>query len=167
LVIAGTGLERLYRAGDYTPMTLPGAVSLCKVMLHATLKASIPVIRIGLQATDDLQPGGAVTAGPYHPAFRQLVEAELFFDLMTKLAIEFPPNHKVVLSCSPLRVSDVAGQRRANIWRLRHTLGIEIAAIKADPRLSPLELRMEADNFMRMGNMLLDLDYAGGDVCHA
>ena len=169
LVIAGTGLERLYRAGDYTPMSLPEAVSLCKVMLHEALRASVPVVRIGLQATEELQlqPGGAVIAGPYHPAFRQLVEAELFFDLMTKLATEFLPNHKVILSSAPSRVSDVAGQRRANVRRLRRTQGVEIAAIKTDPCLSPLELRMEADNLVRMGNMLLDLDYTREEASRA
>ena len=166
LVIAGTGLERLYRAGDYTPMSLPEAVSICKVVLHEALRASVPVVRIGLQATGELQSGSAVIAGPYHPAFRQLVEAELFFDLMTKLAAVFLPHHKVILSSAPSRVSDVAGQRRGNVRRLRRTQGIEVAAIKTDPCLSPLELRMEADNLVRMGNLLLDLDYTGKEAFH-
>ena len=167
LVIAGTELERLYRSGAYTPMTMTDAVSLCKVMLHEALKAAIPVIRIGLQTTGDLQPGRAVIAGPCHPAFRQMVEAELFFDLMSKLAREFPPNKNVILSSAPSRVSDVAGQRRANIRRLRHTQGVDIAAINGDPGLSSMELRMENDKLIRMGNMLLDLNYGGEDASHA
>ena len=167
LVIAGTELERLYRAGAYAPMTMSDAVSLCKVMLHEALKAAVPVVRIGLQTTGDLQPGGAVVAGPCHPAFRQMVEAELFFDLMSKLAREFPPDRKVILTSAPSRVSDVAGQGRANVRRLRDTQGIDIAAIKADPGLSSMELRMENDTLTRMGNMLLDLSYTGEDAAHA
>jgi histone acetyltransferase (RNA polymerase elongator complex component) len=167
LVIAGTELERLYRAGDYAPMPLSGAISLCKVMLHEALKAAIPVIRIGLLATGELRAGDGVVAGPYHPAFRQVVEAELFYDLMAKLTADVPPETRVILSCSPARVSDVAGQRRANVLRLRSTRGIEITAIKADPCLSPLELRMETDTLLRMGTMLHDLNYAGEDASHA
>jgi histone acetyltransferase (RNA polymerase elongator complex component) len=167
LVIAGTELERLYRAGDYLPMTLSGAVSLCKVMLHEASKASIPVVRIGLQATGELRSGEGVVAGPYHPAFRQMVEAELCFDLMAKLAADVAPGSRVIFSCSPGRVSDVAGQRRANLLRVKSMRGVEIAAIKADPSLSSLELRMETDTLLRMGSMLHDLNYAGEDVHHA
>ncbi len=164
LVIAGTELERLYRAGDYAPMTLSGAVTLCKAMLHEARKASIPVVRIGLQPTGELQPGAAVIAGPWHPAFRQMVEAELFFDLMTLLTADLPHDLRVILHCAPSRVSEVAGQRRANLRRLLRMRGVEVAAIKADPGLSPLELRMESDNLARMGNMLVDLNYTGEEV---
>jgi len=167
VVIAGTELERLYRAGAYTPMTLAGAVSICKVMLHDALKASVPVVRMGLQATDDLGPGGAVVAGPYHPAFRQLVEAELFLDLMVKLTTGLPPGARVTLSSAPSRISDVAGQRRTNIRLLLGMAGIEVIAIRADSSLTPLELRMETDNVARMGTMLNDLDYSGEDASHA
>jgi hypothetical protein len=167
LVIAGTELERLYRAGDYVPMPLSGAISLCKIMLHEALKTSIPVIRVGLQASGELRVGDGVVAGPYHPAFRQLVEAELFYDLMAKLTADLPPETRVILSCSPGRVSDVAGQRRANVGRLRNTRGIEITEIKADLSLSPLELRMETDTLKRMGSMLYDLNYAGEDASYA
>ena len=108
-------------------MELPAAVRLCKVMLHEALKASVPVVRIGLQATEELQGDGTVVAGPYHPAFRQLVEGELFFDLMVLLTSDLPPRKPVTLICAPTRISEVAGQRgticsgftgnRASRWR--------------------------------------------------
>jgi len=53
----GTG--KALQGRSLYPMTLAGAVSICKVMLHDALKASVPVVRMGLQATDDLGPGGA------------------------------------------------------------------------------------------------------------
>jgi len=82
LVIAGTGLAQLFAQGTYQPLSLGAAVSLCKVMLHRSLLRGTPVIRIGLQPTADLQRPGTILAGPWHPAFRQLVEAELFYDLV-------------------------------------------------------------------------------------
>ena len=167
VVIAGTELERLYRAGAYTPMTLAGAVSICKVMLLDALKSSIPVIRMGLQATDDLGPGGAVVAGPYHPAFRQLVESELMFDLMAKLTTGLPPRARVTLYSAPTRLSDVAGQRRTNVRRLLGMTGVDVVAIRADSSLTSLDLRVETDNTARMGTMLNNLDYNDEDIAHA
>lgn len=158
LVIAGTELERMYRSGEYAPLGLAEAVALCKAMLHEALKASVPVVRIGLQATGDIQADGAVVAGPWHPAFRQLVEGELFFDLAVSLTADMPSASPVRLSCAPARVSDLTGQRRANLHRLRER-GLEVASVKADPALSPMELRVEAEHFERIGNMLSDLNY--------
>ena len=44
----------------------------------------IEVIRVGLQNTDEITDpnieGSEVVAGPYHPAFRQLVESGLWYD---------------------------------------------------------------------------------------
>lgn len=167
LVIAGTEMERMYRSGDYQPMTLSRAVSTCKVMLLEALRASIPVVRIGLQSSREIQSGGSVVAGPWHPAFRQLVEAELFFDLMTKLTTDISPGSQVIFSSAPSRVSDVTGQQRANIRRLSRAQGLEIGPVKVDPSLSPLELRLESAGHTRKGNMLFDLNYIGEEAARA
>ena len=71
VVVAGTPLSRRYAEGRYCPLTLEGAVRLCKILLHRALLARVPVVRIGLQPTTDLSRRGAILAGPYHPAFRQ------------------------------------------------------------------------------------------------
>jgi histone acetyltransferase (RNA polymerase elongator complex component) len=166
LVIAGTELERMYLRGEYLPMELSEAVALCKVMLHRALRASVPVVRIGLQPTDELQAGGAVVAGPFHPAFRQLVEGELFFDLLVSLSAGFPSRHPITLFCAPARLSDLAGQRRANILRLRREQEVEVVALKPDPRLSPMELRVESAHIELVGS-LLDLNYPREDAPYA
>lgn len=157
LVIAGTEMERMYRSGEYAPLGLPEAVTLCKMLLHEALKASIPVVRIGLQATGELE--ASVVAGPWHPAFRQLVEGELFYDLAVSLTAALPAHRPLTLSCAPARLSELAGQRRNNLRRLRLEHGVEVVALKGDPQLSNLELRVEAEHFERTGTMLSDLNY--------
>jgi histone acetyltransferase (RNA polymerase elongator complex component) len=160
LVIAGTPLEDLYVRGTYLPMTLDGAVQLCKVMLVESLRSNVPVIRMGLQPTADLMTEGVIVAGPWHPAFRQMVEAELCFDLINVMIHGAVPwDDKVTVFCCPSRVSDVAGQRRANAERLWRQLGIRITAVRPDPELSPVELRVVSDGGVRRGNMLRDLRY--------
>jgi hypothetical protein len=165
LVVAGTELERLYRSGAYLPLDLDAAVALCKVMLLETLRAGVPVIRIGLHGSGELKESGSVIAGPCHPSFRQLVESALCYDLMASLAAPLPPALPVTIHAAPTRLSDVAGQRRANLIRLRTELGHDVAAITSDPRLSRLELRLSAGDSERTGTML-NLKYTDGEAAH-
>lgn len=85
LVIRGTELEWDYALGRYTPMTMEEAVERVAKMWLIFMKANIPVIRIGLQPSDDLREEGTVIAGPFHPSFRQLVEGYLFEQLLKQL----------------------------------------------------------------------------------
>lgn len=167
LVISGTRLEALYRQGAYVPLTIEAAVQLCKLMLHEALRAAVPVIRIGLQPTDELERAGTIVAGPHHPAFRQLVEAELCRDLLRSLIAGVPSGEPLTVRCAPGREADVAGQRRANLQWLFLQKGIRITAITADPALSPLELRVEGGATNRKGHMLHDLNYTTGGTASA
>jgi histone acetyltransferase (RNA polymerase elongator complex component) len=160
LVIAGTELARLYRDGAYLPMTLDEAVSLCKIMLHEALAADVRVIRIGLQPTGELESAGTVLAGPYHPAFRQLVESALCYDLLRELTAPLPAAARVTVSCAPSRVSDVAGQGRSNLRRLERELGVKVAAVRADPALAPRAIRVEFGEREIEGDIVHDLDYS-------
>jgi histone acetyltransferase (RNA polymerase elongator complex component) len=81
LVLKGTPLERLYRSGRYTPLSLEGAVDLCKKAFLRFHRAGIPVIRLGLQSSPELETTDCVLAGPYHPALGHLVESSLFYDM--------------------------------------------------------------------------------------
>ncbi len=160
VVISGTALEVLYTNGSYRPMSLDGAIRLCKIMLHESLRAGIPVIRMGLQPTDELQKEGVIVAGPWHPAFRQMVEAELCFDLVKSIIKDFARSSDMVtVHCSPSRVSDVIGQRKMNLIRLSRQFGINFAAVKSEAGMSQHELTIESGGEVRTGNMLKNLHY--------
>lgn len=73
LVLRNTPLFRLYERGEYAPWALEEMVRVCKEALERFQSASIPVIRVGLQTTEDLSLN--LVAGPYHPSFRQLIES--------------------------------------------------------------------------------------------
>jgi histone acetyltransferase (RNA polymerase elongator complex component) len=160
LVIAGTPLAELYRQGSYAPLPLPAAVSLCKELLHMAMQGDVPVVRIGLQPTDELQLAGVVVAGPFHPAFRQLVEGELCLDLLQKLTAGVPGGTPVTIHSHPARVSDVTGQCRINLRHLQGVGGLQIARVVADLRLGRHELTVDFPGGSRTGNLLRDLDYA-------
>ena len=84
LVIKGTELAREYKNKEYTPLTVGQAVERSKEILKLFNKKHITVIRIGLQNTDTItnpkDKESEVVAGPYHPAFRQLVEYAIWSD---------------------------------------------------------------------------------------
>lgn len=114
LVLEGTLLGEYYQQGIYQPQELDAAVKLCSSLLKRFRKAKIPVIRIGLPASDELSPGSAVLAGPCHSAFGELVESELYFEKMCKIA---PKTSGAVFAVAPGELSKAIGNRKRNLER--------------------------------------------------
>ena len=136
LVISGTGLAELYLAGSYLPQSLERAVSLCGRMLLAAMREAVPVVRLGLQPTAELESPGVLLAGPYHPAFGQLVESELFYRLMSALAAELPEGSRVEFGAPAGRISDLVGQGRRNLIRLAERFALRVDRVREEPALS-------------------------------
>jgi len=78
LVISGSPLAELYRQGQYQPLTLSRAVALAGRLWSIFNGHGISVVRMGLQPSASLEK--TVLAGPYHPAFGELVLSRLFFN---------------------------------------------------------------------------------------
>ncbi|MBU2621319.1 MAG: radical SAM protein, partial [Proteobacteria bacterium] len=76
IVLAGSSLAVLYMKGKYVPLSLEEGVSITKKAYLIFREKNIKVIRMGLQATEDLREGTSILAGPYHPAFGHLVYSE-------------------------------------------------------------------------------------------
>ena len=84
LVIKDTPMEDMYNRGDYVPYSLDEAVYISGEMLKLYNEAKIKVIRIGLQPTDSITTGKDLVDGPFHPAFRELVEGHLICETLDK-----------------------------------------------------------------------------------
>ena len=97
LVIKGTELARQYSKGEYNALTIEQAVERCKDIYYLFSRNNIDVIRIGLQPSgeimDPTKDGSSVLAGPFHPAFRQLVESGMWYDSIEERIKEF--NNKI------------------------------------------------------------------------
>ena len=117
LVLKGAPLEDMWRAAEYSPMPLSEAVQWLKKGILKLEKSSIRVARIGLQPTKELQRD--YLAGPYHPAFHQLVDSAIFFDMATSLLRSSEKNSRVVFLCHPEEVSNLRGQKNENILGLK------------------------------------------------
>ncbi len=82
VVLKGTPLERLFLAGDYTPLSIEEAVDLCKDLYRLFLSQGIPVIRMGLHSLSPEQVRNVI-AGPYHPSFGFLVKSRFRREVMS------------------------------------------------------------------------------------
>jgi histone acetyltransferase (RNA polymerase elongator complex component) len=132
LVVKGTALERLYRSGRYRPLSLEEAVYLCKKAFLRFHRASIPVIRLGLQSNPELEATGCVLAGPYHAAFGHLVESSLFYDMASHLMLKHRQYRNVRVTVSPSDVSNIRGQKNRNLHQLKERFGLSDIQIEAD-----------------------------------
>jgi len=134
LVLADTALAERYREGDYEPLDLPEAVERCKSALRRFAAAGITVIRVGLQSTPEMEKKGGILAGPYHPAFRSLVESSIFLDMAASLLAAHPVHGRVVvLTSAPHDASRLRGQKNENVLNLKRRFGLTDLAITADP----------------------------------
>ncbi len=123
-VFRETELAAMTLRGEYRPLGLEEAVSLCAGLLERFESASVPVARIGLQDQAGMTgPGGAVLAGPYHPAFGHLVRSRRFRDRVREVLPRTVPRSATVrIRIHPHDRPLLAGNRGENL----RTLGREI-----------------------------------------
>jgi histone acetyltransferase (RNA polymerase elongator complex component) len=145
IVFRNTALAELYAEGNYEPLTMAHAVRLCKYALRKFETVHIPVIRLGLQTTREMETTGSIVAGPYHPSFRSLVEGSIFLDMASYLFEQTPQrNAEVVFWVNPKDVSNFRGPRNGNIRTLKEDFNVGDFQVKTDPSLQRGHLCMTA-----------------------
>ena len=147
LVIHNTKLEKDYLEGKYKPLTVVQAVETCKEIVPMFRAKGIDIIRIGLQNTDEITDpsvkGSEVVAGPYHPAFRQLVEANLWYDDILKRIKEMNTKVKrVKIIINPKDVNNVVGHKRENIKKLKDVYELDLI-IEQDEKMKEGKFKLE------------------------
>jgi len=113
VVVRGTRLEEMMEMGIYQPHTLEEATGLCARLYEMFREHHIPVIRVGLNPTEELS-GGEAVAGAYHPALGELVLSRMYRNRAERLLEGFQGNC-ACLSVHPSRVSVMVGQKRCNM----------------------------------------------------
>lgn len=131
LVIKGTKLEQEYLSGEYVPLTVEQAVDISKDLLKLFRANKVNVIRIGLQNTNEIQnpdnEESQVVSGPFHPAFRQLVESELWYDKLINVMKKHSAKIKELkIEVNPLDVNNVVGHKRCNIEKILETYDVNL-----------------------------------------
>lgn len=142
VVLRGTPLEKMVRSGVYVPPALEETVELCSdLLLFFEEEQGIPVIRLGLHASPDLERHRV--AGPWHPAFRQLCEGRIYRKRAASLLRDkrVPPG-PVRIFVHPRALSAMIGQRKSNLqWFGERGYAICVAG---DPGISRYQVKLGA-----------------------
>lgn len=148
LVVKNTKLEEEYANNTYQPLSLVQAVERCKEIVYLFNKKRIKIIRIGLQNTTEISSPEAenseVIAGPFHPAFRQLVEASIWYDrIVEKIKAYNVKVKEVEIKVNPEDINNVIGHKRENLEKLLDTYDVI--------------LKVTGDNQIKQGNYKMNI----------
>ena len=132
LVLRDTPLAALWSSGVYKARSVEEAVETCAPILTLFRDAGIPVLRLGLHPSRELE--ARLLAGPYHPALGELVYGRLYRNKAEKLlASEKALPGSVVLLVHPGGLSKLTGQGRENLLWLKQRFALrELRAEEAD-----------------------------------
>jgi histone acetyltransferase (RNA polymerase elongator complex component) len=141
VVVENSRLAGWYKNGSYTPLSLEEGVTLVKKIYLLFKKENIEVIRMGLQASEDLEKGSTVLAGPYHPAFGHMVYSEIFLD-MAASTIESTESLSdgITIYVNPRSVSKMRGLKNTNVERLKKRYHFKFIEVVPDSSLVRDEL---------------------------
>ena len=117
VIVRDTVLCDMWHAGTYKEHTVEDAVRVCAKIVPLFNAAGIPIIRMGLNPTEDLS-GGDALGGAYHPALGELVLSRIMLEKARTLLFGTKPGSRVVLGVNRSDVSKMVGQHRCNVKAL-------------------------------------------------
>ena len=132
VIVKDTALCDLWRAGRYREHSVEDAVRVCARLLPLFETAGIPVIRLGLNPTEELSGGDAV-GGAYHPALGELVKSRLYRNRAEALLAGIEPGASVSFGVNSRELSQMIGQHRENLRWLREKYGLRELKIVSAP----------------------------------
>jgi hypothetical protein len=106
------------------------------------ISEGINVIRVGLQPTEEINAGKDVVAGPFHPAFRELMEGSLLCDAIRD-AMEGIRAEELAISINSKDISKLYANRKEYFNELKMQLKIK-------------NIRVTTTDILNRGEMILE-----------
>lgn len=150
LVVKDTGLEVLLNKGEYKPFTLEQSIQIVKKLLALFYVNNTNVIRVGLQATEDIQVGKAVVDGPHHPAFRELAESEMIKDYLIYIAKKYNIEKDITVKTNKKNVSKIIGNKKSNSNYMKNELKINLKTKEEDIDINDLEIVLDDNKSIKI-----------------
>ena len=140
VIVKDTELYDMWLDGSYIEHTVEDAVELCSQLMELFDSAGIPVIRLGLNPTEELSEGGAA-GGAYHPALGELVMSRRFLKREFAEMTYADRGKDVIFSVPKGRISAAVGQKRCNAVKLAETFELKSVKFKEDASLSGIAVK--------------------------
>lgn len=130
VVLDNTTLASLFKSGKYSPPDAETASKLCAKLIPMFENANIKVIRVGLHDTESLKSN--MIGGAFHPAFRELCEAQIYYNkIITELNAQNINNGEIHIFVPKADLSKAIGQKGYNRQKLL-TMGFTPSFIPND-----------------------------------
>lgn len=126
LTLCGTKQQELYQSGEYRPYDMETAIKVTDNIMRIFEDKDIEIIRVGLHSDESLTSGN-IAAGPYHPAFKELVLCK-----RARALIESDISKRELKNCvyrvgaSNKDISVVMGHKRCNAVYFKTKYNIEL-----------------------------------------
>ncbi len=124
IVIKGTKLCQMYENGLYTPLDLDQAVDTCAKLYTLFCQNDVTILKIGLHSSSD------GVAGPFHPAFGELVRSKVFYESVIKETSKYKHYN---IRVAPSFISVAIGNSKINLRKFKDN-GYDIDII-SDPNI--------------------------------
>lgn len=132
LVLRGTTLEKMYNNGEYKPLDMELAVNLTEKAVRIYRSVGIGVIRIGVHPSELLVAN--IMAGPWHPAFRELVEGKYLMNEASSQLTNYK-GQSVQLNIAPQDETYIRGENNSNYKELLSSFHLKGLEINKDPSI--------------------------------
>ena len=142
LVFRQTELENITNEKKYNPLTLEEAVIRSADVLSVFVKHNIPCIRIGLCESENLHSEDTFVAGPNHPSIGEMVKSELYYNIICSILDIGIFSKSILIYCPNGAISQIIGNKKTNIIRLKGKYGFERIYIKEDRSLESYDIRI-------------------------
>ena len=143
IVIKGTGLAKLFRAGRYTPLTLDEAVSICSLSCSRLEQAGVNVIRIGLMSTPSLLEEGEIIAGPWHSAFGFLVRSDMYLEKIMTFLPAAGTAAEIGIGMPDREIPLLRGHENKGLEKIEKICRAKVRYVKPDNNIPPGQIRVD------------------------
>ncbi|MGO1580970.1 MAG: elongator complex protein 3 [Peptoniphilaceae bacterium] len=160
LVIKDTKMEEDFLENKYNPLTLNETVLICKEIFKLYTLNNIPIIRIGLQATNNIQLGEDVVSGPFHPSIRQIIEGEVLFDVLEEYFMNInTENLELTINASNRNISNLSGQKSSIKTKILQKMKLKKLKLIGDKKIgdeililyyNSKEVKIKIRNYMKL-----------------
>ena len=123
VIVKDTALYEMWKRGKYEEHSVEEATDWCSEILPIFEEAGIPVIRLGLNPTEELS-GGAAVAGAYHPALGELVKSRIMRNQLEEL-VRSSGEKSLEIIVPKNRLSQAIGQHRCNLEYLKEKYALD------------------------------------------
>lgn len=139
LVIKNTPLETMYRNKLFSPLTLAEGVAQAAYVYERLDVSGIDVIRIGLQADEELCRENNIVAGPFHPSFGEMVQSFQYCSWVSEQLEEvYDGQSRVEIVHNSRATSKLKGLNKCNevFWQ-NNSNGIRVNLVTDDSLADP------------------------------